>query len=173
MDDLQETLLAQLVKRQQSLYFGKYRGTVKEVDAATGAVKAEVVDVYGQGRKSPWAQPAVPFAGPKHGLVFLPEAEDGVWIEFEAGNISKPIWTGCWWADNEMPGGAGEKQRVIATSKDLKIILDDDAKTITLQHPGGAEIKLDDNGITLTMGSSKLELTSTGLKVNDGAMEVK
>lgn len=172
MDDLQETLLAQVIKRQQSQYFGKYRGIVKEIDAATGAIRAEVVDIYGQGRKSPWAQPAVPFAGKKHGLAFLPEAEDGVWIEFEAGNISKPVWTGCWWADNEMPADAGEKQRAIVTSEDLKIILDDDAKTISIKHPGGAEITLDQNGITLKMGSTQLELTSTGLKVNGTALEV-
>ena len=36
----------------------------------------------------------------------MPEVQVGVWIEFEAGDASRPIWTGCWWASGEMPDPA-------------------------------------------------------------------
>ena len=50
--------------------------------------------------------PCVPYAGPKVGFAFLPEIGSGVWIEFEGGDVSYPIWVGGYWRAGEFPAGA-------------------------------------------------------------------
>jgi CBS domain-containing protein len=157
----------------QRHYFGKYRAIVRKVDPKTGKIKAEVPALYGEKMLSPWAMPSMPFAGKKHGVVFLPEEGDGVWIEFEAGNPTVPIWSGFWWGENEKPGPIDEKVRGIITSSDLRFIMDDAKKEIALSHPGGAKITLSDKGITLEFKSASITLSSSGINMNNGAFEVK
>ena len=151
--------------------WGKYRGTVHEVvdDDPPGQITAYVPSVYGKGVVSPQALPSFPFAGDGHGLVALPEPGDGVWIEFEAGNTDVPIWTGFWFANDELPDPAGPKQRVLVTKKNLKLVFDDDGEKIEISHPQGAAITLDANGVTLKFGDSvQIPLTSSGIDFNQG-----
>ena len=155
--------------------FGKYRGIVSEVGSgdALGRIRATVPEVFGDAQETPWARPSVPFAGDQHGLVALPEVGDGVWIEFEAGNPAKPIWSGFWWADGEIPEPGGVKTRVFATSKGHKLVFDDDGGEILLEHGDGPSIKLTGSDITIEVGSSKVVISSSGVNVNNGALEVK
>ncbi len=174
MSNEMENLVVELTESVRSRHYGKYRGIVRDVNDpdGLGRIKAQVPEVY-EAEDSPWALPVVPFAGPSHGLVLLPEVGDGVWIEFEAGDISRPLWTGCWWGSREMPSPADREVRVLATTAGHKLIMDDDGRTFKLQHAGGAEITMTDNDITLKIGSSQIVLSATGISVNNGAMEVR
>ncbi len=169
-----ERLVVELTEFKRSRYFGKYRGLVRDVDdpGNMGRIVARVPEVYGD-EDSPWALPAVPFAGKDHGLVVLPEVGDGIWIEFEAGDPSRPIWTGCWWGSDEMPEPGGARTRVLATSGGHKVILDDGKKELRLLHSGGAEITMTDNDITLKVGSKQIVLSASGVNINNGALEVR
>ena len=138
-----------------------------------GQLKARVPEVYGEDNPSPWAMPCVAYAGANHGLVVLPEVEDGIWIEFEAGDISRPIWTGCWWADDEMPEAAGPETKVLVTTGGHQLILDDDQNEIRLVHARGAEIAMTENDITIKINGKEIELSSSGVNINNGAFEVK
>jgi uncharacterized protein involved in type VI secretion and phage assembly len=173
IDESLEQLVVELADNVQHRYFGKYRGIVEEVpdDDEFGRIVAKVPSVYGDA-PSPRAWPAVPFAGQDHGFVMLPEVGDGVWIEFEAGDPAKPIWTGCWWAKGEMPDPAGPTRRSLITPSSLKVVLDDEDKKIQLLHPDGAAITMTSNDITIQIGTTKIVLSSSGLDVNDGAFRV-
>ena len=169
-----EQLLVGLAEKSRSQYFGKYRGIVKENDDPEnlGRIKAQVCDIYGE-QLSPWAWPVVPFAGSAHGLVLLPELEDGVWIEFEAGDISRPLWTGCWWASKEMPSAGTVNSRALVTSGGHQIILDDGKNELKLVHSGGAEIKLTDTAIVLKFNDSKqIKISAAGVDINNSAFKV-
>ena len=169
-----ERLVVELTEFVRSRYFGKYRGLVRDVDdpETLGRIVAQVPEVYGD-EDSPWALPSVPFAGQDHGLVVLPEVDDGVWIEFEAGDPSRPIWTGCWWGSNEMPDPGGPQTRVLVTSGGHKIVLDDAQSQLQLLHSGGAEITMTDSDITLKIGSTRIVLSASGVNINNGAFEVR
>lgn len=169
-----EQKIVELAEFQRGRYFGKYRGLVQDVDDPEnmGRIVAQVPEVYGQ-EYSPWALPSVPFAGKNHGFVALPEVGDGVWIEFEAGDLSRPIWTGCWWASGEMPASAGTKTRVLVTTAGHQLILDDKESKVQLLHSGGAEITLTDTEIKLKIGSTQLVLSATGVNINNGSFEVR
>jgi len=153
--------------------FGKYRGIVDSLGsgAELGLIKALVPEVLGE-EVSQWARPAVPFAGAKHGFVALPEVGDGVWIEFEAGNVTQPIWSGFWWGDDEIPDPGAEKTRVFATSNGHKLVLDEDANEVRIEHGGGPSIVLTDSDITIAVGSKKIVISSSSVSVNEGALEV-
>lgn len=169
-----ERLVVELTEFTRNRYFGKYRGLVRDVDDPEnlGRITAQVPEVYGD-EDSPWALPSVPFAGQDHGLVVLPEVGDGVWVEFEAGDPSRPIWTGSWWGSGEMPAPGGKETRVLVTTGGHKVILDDNAKKLQFIHSGGAEITMTDNDITLKIGSTQIVLSASGVNINNGAFEVK
>ncbi|MBU1564811.1 MAG: phage baseplate assembly protein V [Proteobacteria bacterium] len=172
-----ERLLVEVAEYMRHRYFGKYRGIVQEVGERDnlGRIKDQVPEIYGdaQGAVSPWALPCVPFAGRNHGLVVLPEMGDGVWIEFEAGDIARPIWSGCWWADGELPTPGAPQVRALITTAGHKLILDDEQNQVKLVHAGGAELAMTNNDITIKIGSTQMVMSTSGVNINNGAFEVR
>ncbi len=165
-----EELLHDLSDQLRHRYYGKYRGVVEDVDKTRMRVKASVPGVLQD--VTTWALPCVPFAGKGEGFCFLPAVGAGVWIEFEGGDVHYPIWTGCFWFDDEVPEDAAEKVRVIATAGGLKIVFDDDAGELRVEDANGASIVFDSSGITTKRDSSSVAVTSSSVSVNDGAVEV-
>ncbi len=171
-----EELLVELAEWKRTHFFGKYRGIVKAVGEGDdlGYISAIVHEVFGENFEVPRIAPAVPFAGAGHGLVALPEIDDGVWIEFEAGDTSKPIWTGFWWADDEMPEPKGTLIRTFITTAGHKLILDDENGEVKLLHSDGAEMTMTDSDITLTIGNATITMSDgeISLKVGSGTAGV-
>ncbi|MES2639539.1 MAG: phage baseplate assembly protein V [Myxococcota bacterium] len=93
-----DELLERLVDRLENRYYGKYRGYVTEVDdpKQQGRIRAIVPRLLGDAPTG-WALPCAPYAGPDQGFFTIPDPGAAVWIEFEAGDLSRPIWTGTWW----------------------------------------------------------------------------
>ena len=168
---MDEQALMDVLDRLRNRFFGKYRGTVTDVDEATLRIKATVPAVLAD-QPTGWASPCVPYAGDNVGLVFLPEVGSGVWIEFEGGDVSYPIWVGCYWRDGEPPSDAAPAVKTIVTTAGHKILLDDDAGTITISDANNNSVTLDASGVTLQRGGSKIEIGDSEVNVNDGALEV-
>jgi phage baseplate assembly protein gpV len=165
--------LEDLLERLRTRIYGKYRGIVSDVDAATMRVKAKVPSVLGE-VDTGWCMPCVPYAGPNVGFAFLPERGSGVWIEFEGGDVSYPIWVGGYWREGEFPADADEKIKVIVTVAPHKLVFDDDQGSVTITDPNGNTVTLDDSGTTLANGgSSSVVVSSSSVSVNDGAWEVQ
>ncbi len=173
MPDETEALFVRVAEFLDSHVFGKYRGIVREVGDGDdlGFVRAEVPEIFGS-ELSPWATPSVPFAGNQHGWVTIPEEDDGVWIEFEGGNLSKPIWTGFWWAQGEIPTPSGPKTRLLATTEGHKFVLDDEGSEIKIEHADGPSITLTGNGITLSVGAKKIEISDSSVSINGSNLEI-
>ena len=164
--------LEDLLERLRTRFYGKYRGIVSSVDAATMRIKAKVPSVLGE-IDTGWCMPCVPYAGPNVGFAFLPEPGSGVWIEFEGGDVSYPVWVGGYWREGEFPTDAAEKVKVIVTTAPHEVKFDDDAGSITVTDPNGNTITLDDSGITLANGDSiSVVVSDSKVSVNDGALEV-
>jgi uncharacterized protein involved in type VI secretion and phage assembly len=164
--------LQDLIEFIRGRFFGKYRGVVIEVDAATMRVKASVASVLG-GVTSGWAAPCVPYAGPQVGFMMLPEVGSGVWIEFEGGDVSLPIWTGCYWNSGDVPSTAAATLKTIVT-KAGSLAFDTSASSATLQDASqpANTLVIDSSGVTATSGSSSVAVGSSSVSVNNGALEV-
>ncbi|MCB9569535.1 MAG: hypothetical protein H6710_20360 [Myxococcales bacterium] len=168
-----ERLVVDLASLVRSRHYGKFRGVVTDIDdpQGRGFIRAQVPEIYGEG-DSPWAIPSVPFAGSDHGLVALPEVGDGVWIEFEGGDPARPIWSGAWWADGEMPSQGGTRKRAFVTSAGHRLVLDDEAGEIRLEHGDGPKIVIGSSTITIEVGAKKIEVSNSRVSVNNGNLEV-
>lgn len=166
--------------------FGKYRGIVSDNQDPTqrGRLKVKVPAILGD--LEVWAMPCVPYAGEQVGFYSLPEPNTGVWIEFEAGDPSFPIWTGCFWADNELPDLGGATVKIWKTES-LTLRIDDNADELMIEassgsklaiatdvmtESGGASQMIGSQGVISEAGTSKVEVTSTSVSVNNGALEV-
>jgi hypothetical protein len=123
-------------------------------------LKARVPEVLA-GEDTGWALPAVPYAGDNAGLHLVPPVGAGVWIEFEAGDVSRPIWTGCWWPEGKLPKSdqgddATPSLKILRSDEGLIVALDEKAKTITLSDANATNfltIKTQDGQIVLKAGT--------------------
>ena len=127
-------------------HYGKYRGSVVDVDDPRhqGRLRASVPEVLAD-VNSGWALPAVPYAGPGVGVFAIPPVGAGVWIEFEAGDVSRPIWSGCWWGEGDRPKDekgteATPPVKILRSEQGLIVSLDDDGRTISLSDDSAANI---------------------------------
>jgi hypothetical protein len=123
-------------------FFGKYRGIVKDNNDPTGRGRIEVTVPAVMGNEPVWAMPCVPYAGKNMGLYAMPEKGTGVWVEFEAGDPSYPIWVGCFWADGEVPANERGAQatpplKIIRSQQGLMVTLDDNQQVITVTDKDG------------------------------------
>lgn len=171
MNPANEQAILDVLERVRSRFYGKYRGTVTDIDSSTLRIKAKVPSVLGS-QETGWCMPCVPYAGPSVGMAFLPEAGAGVWIEFEGGDVSYPIWVGCYWRSGEIPSDAAPAVKTIVTVSPLKILLDDNAQSITISDSNQNTVTLDSSGITMSRGGSTVQISDSEVNVNDGALEV-
>ena len=167
---MSDALIMDLLEKVKNRFYGKYRGVVTDVDASTMRIKANVPAVL-PNIATGWATACVPYAGPQVGFIMLPEVGSGVWIEFEGGDVSFPIWTGCYWRTDEVPSDASATVKTIIT-KAGSLAFDDDAGTITVKDGNGDSVELNGGAVTIESGSGKIVADSSGVSVNDGAFTV-
>jgi uncharacterized protein involved in type VI secretion and phage assembly len=184
MDNNLEALLDWVRNR----YFGKYRGVVTDNADPTnrGRIKVRVPAVMGT--LEMWAMPCVPYAGPSVGFFSLPPSGAGVWVEFEAGDPSYPIWAGCFWADNEIPAPADTPNMHIWKTEKLTVRLDDDNDELFLSttseskitmksdvktESGGAKHTVGSAGVESSKGATKTSVADSSFSVNDSSLVVQ
>lgn len=166
--------LARVVELIDGRYYGKYRGKVTDNSDPDnlGRIRATVPRLLDT-EETGWALPAVPYGGAAdQGLFALPEVGAGVWIEFEGGDLSYPIWTGTWYTTGAIPESARAGKKVLKTKTGHKFVLDDDAGSIEITDSNGNSIVMDASGISITSGNSSIQLTAAGVSVNNGALEI-
>ena len=156
-------------------FYGKYRGVVSDNrdPLMLGRVRAKVPDVLGD-QESGWALPSVPYAGNGVGLFLIPPNNASVWIEFEHGDPDYPIWTGCFWAQGELPATPAIEQTKVLKTDTATITLNDmpGVENITIETKTG-KIVMNNLGVEVTNGQgASIKLALNQVSVNNGALEV-
>ena len=168
-----EELVVQLAAQTRSRFYGKYRGVVQDVNDPEGLarIRANVPEVLDT-EVSPWAWPCSSYAGPDVGLHAVPPVGAGVWIEFEAGDPSRPIWVGGWWGRDDPPKNEqGSAPKPPQSDSGLLLALDDDAHTATLSDRNGSNlvtIKVDDGQVKV-LAATKVVIEAPQIELTDGA----
>jgi hypothetical protein len=142
----------------QDRFYGKYRGIVfnNQDPLRLGRIQAMVPEVLGE-IPSGWASICTPYAGPLAGFYAIPLPGAGVWIEFEAGDTSRPIWTGGWWGAGELPpkpaaAPATTMSKVLRSDTGFTIVLDDATQNVVISDAAGTnqvEVSLATGTVTL------------------------
>lgn len=167
-------------------FYGKYRGmVVNNVDPMLrGRLLVTVPDVLGPAPSS-WAEPCVPLAGPTGppmGTYFVPPIGAGVWVEFEQGDPSRPIWVGCrWGAPSDVPplahaGLPVSPNIVLQTAGQNSLVISDlpgPTGGIMLKSATGATLIVNDTGIYIQNGKgASIVMTGPTVDINLGALTV-
>lgn len=137
---------ATAARLETARHYGKYRGTVTDNKDPRnqGRIKVQVPEILGE-VDSGWALPCAPYAGDKSGVYTVPPVAAGVWVEFEAGDVSRPIWVGCWWGNGKVPtdeagAGATPDVKIARSEEGLLLALHDDSQVIALSDSNGSNI---------------------------------
>jgi hypothetical protein len=192
-----DDLISDLARRVRDKYYGKYRGLVasNKDPAQLGRLQLRIPSVLGT-ELTDWALPCLPFGGTAGlGWFVIPEQDAQVWVEFEEGELRRPIWVGTFWQRNgDAPADAQKTPpttRLLQTAAGHILQFDDeDSKEhIRLHHAGGAELLIDENGTimitdqagnTITLDADQeqisiadtndnaITMSATGIKIEDG-----
>jgi hypothetical protein len=163
-----------------SAYYGKYRGTViNNFDPLQiGRLQISCPAVLGESVLA-WALPCVPYAGDGEGLFLIPPIGANLWVEFEAGDRDKPIWSGGFWNVGRTPAMPALPTTKVLKTSGATIKLDDlpgaGGITIEVAPPVVAvpvKIALTAQGIEISCGSASIKLDPARVSVNNGALEV-
>lgn len=164
-------------------FYGKYRGTVlNNVDPMQiGRVQVTVPDVFNVPLVG-WATPCFPVGGVGAGVFTAPPIGSGVWVEFEAGDPERPIWTGGFYGTAaERPPTAtmtppGMFGFTIGSSLQNSLTVTDlpgPTGGILLKSASGASIAVNDTGIYIQNGrGASITLVGPSVTVNAGALVV-
>ncbi|WP_339869884.1 type VI secretion system tip protein VgrG [uncultured Algoriphagus sp.] len=118
-----------------------------------------------------WARFASPDAGNERGIYFRPEIEDEVIVSFINEDPRDPVILGMLHSSTK-PSPFEEKddnhEKGIVTRDKLKLLFDDDKKTISIETPNGNKILLtDDEGAILLEdeNGNKISMNSDGITI--------
>jgi hypothetical protein len=134
--------------------FGKYRGQVEgNTDPLQqGRLQVSSPDGLGEGAVA-WAMPCVPCTSEGTGFMMLPPVGTGVWVEFEAGDVDRPIWTGCFW-------GPGAEIRA-------------DGGEVTMASRDGTRVTLDSAGNVDVTANATVKVSAAVVQVSAGAISLE
>lgn len=180
--DLQEMLHLLLSK-----VWGKYSGVVADNMDPQKLGRLQVRCPAVLGDSLVWALPCVPYAGPGVGFFMLPPVGAGVWVEFEGGDVSRPIWAGCYWASGQLPGDAASADTKVVVTEQAKLTIDDASGEVKIENASGArttwasDVTTEAGSATHSVGAlgvvseaspGKVEVGAAGVTINQGAFQV-
>ncbi|GAB4191951.1 MAG: hypothetical protein Tsb002_21250 [Wenzhouxiangellaceae bacterium] len=167
--------ISQVVRDTQQRWYGKYRGFVvdNQDPEQRGRLRLRVPSVFSE-EITGWALPCLPFGGKAaQGLFMVPEPESQVWVEFEEGIVTQPIWSGVFYQQqSDVPEDAQHSEpttRLLQTPAGHILQFDDadGAERFRLYHPAATELSIDeqgsvklqqDNGAQLSLDASANEV---------------
>jgi len=153
-------------------YPGLYVGQVEANDLGLGRIKVSIPSMFDETNPDffVWARPCFPY-----GHFFVPEVGDKVWLAFENGDPSSPVWIGVWYPDGAVPPDADVSppvKRLIRSAKGHAILFDDtdDSEAVIIQDKAGNRIELQSASgneavIVSDKTGNKIELRSDGVLI--------
>lgn len=152
-------------------YYSRYRGIVLDNDDpySMNRLKVAVPDI--QGGIIDWAIPVNQEGSMDSGMKYLtPKPKDIVWVSFENGNPSKPLWEYCGWGLEECPEELAKPNTLgFVTPNGNKVFLDEDEGHLTVHVKGNVMVISEGGDIQLTTKKGSIILDAEeGIFGHDG-----
>jgi uncharacterized protein involved in type VI secretion and phage assembly len=173
-------------------YFGLYPALVTNIvdEKPLGRIQVKFpwLGAAGEAVRA-WATLLTPYADDKQGLWVLPALDTQVVVAFEAGDVNRPYIVGsCWNGKEKMPDKAekpNDRRAFRSRAQSLlefddtkdaskvtlsmksghRLVLDDEAKTVTLRHANGGEIVMDQAGKITIRANDSVDIVALTLNV--------
>lgn len=155
-------------------FYGKYMGRVMENTPPAegdhrGELRLEIPGILEETPDGTGEQAMQVIAKPSFapGEFIVPDVDARVWVEFIAGEIDWPVWSGVWYPEEATPHTEDDQaptefQKIIRTTSGHVIQLDDteDEEKIVIHHKSQSVITIDRDGniIIEHVGGARLEL---------------
>jgi len=147
-------------------YYSSYRGFVikNEDPESLNRLQLKVPNVYGDNTYEYWTYPKNCFSGPGYGCQVIPEKGDMVWVEFEMGDVRRPIWSHGHFGktagnhDIQNKSLRNIKSYWFKTPGGHSIEFIDNPSEIRIVSKDGPVITLDDSGINIDGGGNNIYL---------------
>lgn len=174
-------------------WFGVYPALVDDlVDPdSKGRIKVKF-PMFGAAGESvtAWATLLTPYADDDQGFEALPEVGSQVVVAFEAGDPTRPYIVGaCWNGKRALPESAdssnnlrtwktrsgsmlqfddtqGAAKVTVSMDSGHKVVLDDSAQDVTVQHSNGCKININIAGQVSITANSTVEITASAVNVH-------
>lgn len=175
---LQDELLIRLAKQLDERRYGKFRAIVTDTSdpQKRARLRARLPSVLGD-QESDWALPCLPYGGgSKFGLFLVPPVGAQIWMEFEEGDIHRPLWSGTFWQDQaDVPADAAKSSPsslLLQTPGGHVLELDDEDghEHVRLEHKGGAKLTIDEKGSIQLIDANGTVIT---LDADGGTLQIE
>ncbi len=156
---------------------GVHAGVVKDVSDPDelGRIQVAVPAVFdGDGPDAAaWARPCFPW-----GHFFVPEVGDHVWVAFEGGDPTAPVWLGAWYASGATPADAAVSppvKRLVVSASGHEILLDDTSgsERVLVRDKAGSTIELKADGVHVTSAADLTIEASGSMTLQAATMVLK
>lgn len=174
-------------------WFGLYPAVVVDLVDPDGRGRIKVsFPSFGAAGESvtAWATLVTPYADDDQGLEILPEVDSQVVVGFEAGDPSRPYIVGACWngvrvlpeaadaANNlrtlktrsgsklQFDDGEGAAKITVSMSSGHKVVLDDGAQELTIEHSNGSKININAAGQVTVTANATVEVNASAVNVH-------
>lgn len=137
-----------------------------------------------------WATLLTPYADDDQGFVVLPEVDTQVVVAFEAGELQRPYVVGACWNGREMmpvtptrqndrrvirsragsllefDDRAGAAKVTVSMQSGHRLVLDDGAQKVEVQHSNGSIISIDVAGRIEVRANATVDITAAAMNVH-------
>jgi type VI secretion system secreted protein VgrG len=117
---------------------------------------------------SPWLRVITPYAGNGKGMHALPEIGEEVLVSFENNNAEKPYVLGALFNGQAKSGHGGEGNFIkgFQTASGIKIILNDDQKSVLVEDPSGNKFFMDGNKNMILTAVNRFTINGNDIEIN-------
>lgn len=178
-------------------WFGLYPAQVSDlVDPdSKGRIKVKFPSFGADGESvTAWATLLTPYADDDQGFEVLPEVDSQVVCAFEAGDPSRPYIVGaCWNGKRSLPESAqqpnnlrtlktrsgsllqfddtqGAAKITVSMQSGHKIVLDDSAQDLTIQHSNGCKVNINVAGQVTITANATVEVNASSVNIHAPAV---
>ncbi len=160
---------------------GLQTGVVTSLEDPGNAGHIKVtIPAYEGGEQELWARVATLDAGENRGSFFMPEVDDEVILGFVNDDPRMPVVLGMLNSSAKPPplqSSDDNNEKGFVTRSGMKLLFDDEKKSITIVTPGGKKIFADDDSGVITLedeNSNEVTLNSSGIKLkSSGNISIK
>jgi len=178
-------------------WFGLYPALVRDLVDPDGKGRIKVAFPSFGAAGEPvvaWATLLTPYADEGQGLEILPEVDSQVVVAFEAGDPSRPYIVGaCWNGKRALPETAqaannlrtlrtragsqlqfddtqGAPKVTLSMQSGHKVVLDDAAQDVTIEHSNGCKIHINIAGQVTITANATVEVNASAVNVHAPAV---
>jgi uncharacterized protein involved in type VI secretion and phage assembly len=174
-------------------WFGLYPALVADLvdPEAKGRIKVKFPSFGAAGEMvTAWATLLTPYADDGHGIEILPEVDTQVVVAFEAGDPMRPYIVGaCWNGRASLPEAAeaannmrtwktrsgsqlqfddsqGAAKVTVSMESGHKLVLDDAAQEVTIEHSNGCKIVMNVAGQVTITANATVEVNASAVNIH-------